>query len=108
MFDICTIGKIGYTLGIFNTLGISIFWHLIIRRCPVMIYCSVIVINLIVQLGEEFDEKTADMREVRTRGVFEAGKLVLVEKVSPSPSLSSSSSSSFSSSASYQSLDKGV
>ena len=43
--------------------------------------------HLISQLGVDFDEKTADMRDVRTRGVFEAGKLVLVEKV-----LSSSSS----------------
>ena len=34
------------------------------------------------QLGVDFDEKTADMRDVRTRGVFEAGKLILVEKVS--------------------------
>jgi len=32
------------------------------------------------KLGVDFDEKTADMRDVRTRGVFEAGKLVLVEK----------------------------
>jgi len=32
------------------------------------------------KLGVDFDEKTADMREVKTRGVFEAGKLVLVEK----------------------------
>ena len=29
----------------------------------------------------DFDEKTADMRDVKTRGVFEVGKLVLVEKV---------------------------
>ena len=45
--------------------------------------------HLVSQLGVDFDEKTADMRDVRTRGVFEAGKLVLVEKV-----LSSSPSSS--------------
>ena len=36
---------------------------------------------IIFQLGVDFDEKTADMRDVKTRGVFEAGKLVLVEKV---------------------------
>ena len=53
-----------------------------------MIYCSVIVINLIVQLGEEFDEKTADMRDVTTLAVFEGGKLVTLEKASPSLSLS--------------------
>ena len=47
------------------------------------------------QLGVDFEEKTADMRDVRTRGVFEAGKLVLVEKVSPSSSSSSASPSSY-------------
>ena len=53
-----------------------------------MIYCSVIVIKLIVQLGEEFDEKTADMRDVTTLAVFEGGKLVTLEKVPTSLSLS--------------------
>merc|ERR1711928_209157 len=32
------------------------------------------------KLGVEFDEKTADMRDVRTLAVFEEGKLVTVEK----------------------------
>merc|ERR1712062_951936 len=32
------------------------------------------------KLGEEFDEKTADMCDVRTLAVFEEGKLVTVEK----------------------------
>ena len=40
------------------------------------------------QLGEEFDEKTADMRDVRTLAVFEGGKLVTLEKASSQPSSS--------------------
>ena len=44
------------------------------------------IANLIAQLGEEFDEKTADMRDVRTLAVFEGGKLVTLEKASPQAS----------------------
>ena len=47
-----------------------------------LLFTIAFVPYIIFQLGVDFDERTADMREVKTRGVFEAGKLVLVEKVS--------------------------
>ena len=34
----------------------------------------------VFKLGEEFDEKTTDMRDVRTLAVFEEGKIVTLEK----------------------------
>merc|ERR1711934_1293268 len=34
----------------------------------------------VFKLGEEFDEKTADMRDVTTLAVFEGGKLITLEK----------------------------
>jgi len=38
------------------------------------------LINDQTQLGEEFDEKTADMRDVKTLAIFEGGKIVTLEK----------------------------
>ena len=46
-----------------------------------LLFTIAFVPYIIFQLGVDFDERTADMRDVKTRGVFEAGKLVLVEKV---------------------------